>query len=397
MATRNHIMLFAGEYSGNIYGAALARELKRVEPSLKLSGTGCREMHAAGVEVLYDSSSWGGIGFIEALRVFPRLYIIYRRLKQYIEENRPDALVLIDYPGFNMFLARLAAKLSIPTLYYFPPGKFAREPSEVAEAAQIISSIAAPFHFTYDIYERAGAKRVEYVGHPLTDVLPLSLSRTSTRRNLALSEDNKVIGLLPGSRRREIRSHTPILLKSARLISQAVPDPTFVIPMPQLSGSKIEELTAHVQDLVNEEKRVSGVDIRITRGLAHETMVASDLLLISSGTATLEATWFNKAMVIIYKASWLTEFLARRFFYSKLPEHFGLPNIIAGKAIVPELIQSSCTSDKLSEEAIRLLNDDVYRLETLKAIEDLKKDLSKPGTSLRVAEMALDLLEMNKT
>ena len=392
MAAKPHIMLFAGEYSGNIYGAALANQIKKHCPDVRMSGTGCKEMAEAGVELLYDSSSWGGIGFIEALRVFPRLYFIYHKLRRLIEADRPDALVLIDYPGFNMFLARLAARLEIPTLYYFPPGKFAREPSEVAEAANIISSIAAPFRFTYDIYERAGAKRVEYVGHPLTDVLPLELSKENACERLALPPDSRVVGLLPGSRRREIRSHTPMLLQCARRIEKELPNTKFVIPMPDLPGSKIEELIGYVEELASAEKAASGIDVRVTRGLAHETMVASDVLLISSGTATLEATWFDTPMVIIYKASWLTEFLARKFFYAKLPDHFGLPNIIADRLVVPEYIQADFTEDNITNEALRLMTDQEYRKAQLQEIENLKKILAKPGTSKRVAEMALELV-----
>ncbi len=392
MATKPHIMLFAGEYSGNIYGAALAQQLKKHCPDLRLSGTGCKEMAEAGVELLYDSSSWGGIGFIEALRVFPRLYFIYHKLRRQIEAEKPDALVLIDYPGFNMFLARLADRLDIPTLYYFPPGKFAREPSEVKEAASIISSIAAPFHFTYDIYERAGAKRVEYVGHPLTDVLPLDLTKESACERLEIPADSRVVGLLPGSRRREIRSHTPMLLQCARRLEKELPGTKFIIPMPDLPGSKIEELIGYVEEMASAERAASGIDVRVTRSLAHETMVASDVLLISSGTATLEATWFDTPMVIIYKASWLTEFLARKFFYAKLPDHFGLPNIIAGKLVVPEYIQDKFTEDNIAGEALRLLTDEKHRKEQLSKIESLKQILAKPGTSSRVAEMALELV-----
>jgi len=386
-------MLFAGEYSGNIYGAALAKQLKRLCPGIRLTGTGCREMAAAGVELLHDSSSWGGIGFIEALRVFPRLYLTYHGLQRFILKARPQALVLIDFPGFNMFLARLALRLSIPTLYYFPPGKFAREPNEVSEAARIISSIAAPFRFTYDVYSRAGAASVEYVGHPMADVLPLDLTKAEARRRLGLPTEGRVVGLLPGSRRRELRSHTPMLMACARRLADDPGDVRFVVPMPDLPGSKLDGLIDEVERLANDTHQVSGIDVRVTRGMSHETMVAADALIVSSGTATLEALWFETPMAIIYKASWLTEFLARRFFYKKLPDHFGLPNIIAGRLVVPEFIQQAFTEDNITDETRRLLVDDRHRQSQVAELQRLKHDVTKPGTSTRVATMALQLVE----
>jgi len=383
-------MLFAGEYSGNVYGAAVARELKQLCPRLHLSGTGCREMEMAGVDLHYDCTGWGGIGFVEALKVLPRLYFVYRKLCQRIERERPRALVFIDYPGFNMFLARFAHRLEIPTLYYFPPGKFSREPEELAETARIITTIAAPFKFTYDVYQRAGAS-VEFVGHPLADVLSGDLSKAAAKKSLGLAREGPLIGLLPGSRRREIRVHTPMLVQCAKQIAASIPEARFVIPLPDLPGSRMDSLRRFVERSVEQAEAQGAPPIAVHPGGAHSTMVAADLLLIASGTATLEATWFGTPMVIIYKASWLTEFLARRIFYAKLPDHFGLPNIIAGRMAVPEFIQREFTRDNIAGEAIRILQDTAYRSRLVEELNTLREDLSKPGTSRRVAELALEL------
>jgi len=385
-------MLFAGEYSGNIYGATLALELKKICPQAKLTGTGCREMADAGVDLLYNSSAWGGIGPIEALRVIPKLTIIYLKLRSYIIENKPDVLVLIDYPGFNMILARLARKLSIPTLYYFPPGKYDTNPSNVAEAASVITSVAAPFKFTYNVYEKAGGN-VKFVGHPMTDTLPLSLNRDKACEALKIKAEGTIIGLLPGSRRREIRSHTRMLIKCARKLAKQYENCQFVVPIPNLPGSKIEKLTTYVREAAKEEKKAFGTNIAVKTGLSHETMAAADLLIISSGTATLEAAWFNTPMVIIYKASWLTEFLARHIFFDKIPEYFGLPNIIAGRGIVPECIQWNFTEEKIISNSIKLLSDDEYRKTQKAELATLRNNLSKNGTSAIVADMIMKLIK----
>lgn len=385
-------MLFSGEYSGNIYGATLAAELKKLCPEARLSGTGCREMADAGVEILYDSSSWGGIGFIEALRVFPKLFLIYRQLKKFIIKEKPSVLVLIDYPGFNMFLARLAKKLSIPTLYYFPPGKYQTDPSNVKEVADVVTSVAAPFRFTYDVYKKAGGN-VEYVGHPMPDVLPLSLNREVACKKLEVSPKETIIGLLPGSRRREIRSHTPMLLNCARKLSKTHDNVRFIMPMPDLPGSRIEELTRYMEECACKENKEHGTKIDVKTGFCHETMAAADLLIVSSGTATLEAAWFNTPMVIIYKASWLTELLARHIFFDKIPEHFGLPNIIAKRLIVPECIQWNFSEEKILAVSNKLLCDEEYRSTQKAELTALRNNLSKSGTSSIVAEMTMKLVK----
>lgn len=389
MSARPHIMLLSGEYSGNIYGAALAREIRRLSPEARLTGTGCAEMAEQGVELLADATTWGGIGFIEALRVVPRLTVVFRRLMKVLDQDRPDVLVLIDYPGFNMMLARRAGLRNIPTLFYFPPGKFARRPDEVADAARVVTRIAAPFQFTYDVYREAGAD-VEFVGHPLADALPTGLTAPEARHRLGLEPGDRLIGLLPGSRRREIRNHTPMLMACARRIAAALPRARFIVPMPGLGGSKMASLTTLVEHHAA-RARAEGLRIDVVRGQAHDVMVAADVLLIASGTATLEAAWFGTPMVIVYKASWLTEYVARKFFFARLPEHFGLPNIIAGHLAVPEFIQSAFTEDNIAGEALRLLQDPEHRRRQLDELRTLRETIGGPGTSARVAAMALEL------
>ena len=392
MTSAPHIMLFTGEYSGNIYGATLASALKEICPDVRLSGTGCREMADAGVEILYDSSSWGGIGFIEAMRVLPKLFIIYLKLKKFILKEKPSVLVLIDYPGFNMFFARLAKKHSIPTLYYFPPGKYQTDPSNVKGVADIVTSVAAPFRFTYDVYKKAGGN-VEYVGHPMADVLPLSLNRKEACSELGVSPEDTIIGLLPGSRRREIRSHTPMLLKCARKLAKTHTNARFIMPMPDLPGSRIEELTRYMEECARQENAEHGTRIDVKTGFCHETMAAANLLIVSSGTATLEAAWFNTPMVIIYKASWLTELLARHIFFDKLPEFFGLPNIITRRQIVPECIQWNFKEEKILDFSNKLLCDGEYRSIQKDELTTLRNDLSTSGTSAIVAEMTMKLVK----
>ncbi len=386
MANRRKILISAGETSGDIYAAALIDELLKC---------GDFEIHAVGgtqtarrpVTMLYDSQNWAAIGYIEAIKQAPKLLLVLRNLKNLLGTMRPDLLILLDYPGFNMRLAREATRLGIPSLYVFPPSKFATNPADVADAARNITAVAANFSFTHEVYKAAGAN-VEFVGHPLIDLARPSMEREDAFRCFGLDPARPVIGLCPGSRRSELEQLLPLMLDTARLLLKDDPTLQFAVPViategPDVYGFPKADLRRQIEE--------AQLPVRIVEGRIYDVMSISKLLLISSGTATLEATRIGTPMVIVYRVSLFTEIVARLF--NKLPEFIGLPNIILGRMAIPELIQHDFTAEQLAGRARELLNDPALRERQKRDMAEAIAHLGTSGACGRIAQMALRLLK----
>jgi len=376
------VLIVTGEFSGNLYGAQVATSLKAACPKVQMFGVGCDEMREAGVELLYDCSSWGAVGLVEAIKR-PQLLWVYYELKAWIRRERPDVVVLLDYPGFNMALTRYSRDLGIPTVYFFPPGKHTTNPEVVAETAKQITRVAAPLPTTYDLYRQAGAD-VEFVGHPLLDMLSTIPGQAEAREQLGVDPDAQVVGILPGSRLQEIRTHTPDLIEVARGLSKRYPGMQFLLPRVQLGKDFLARKVANILDQV----RGSGLPIRIVEGRGPVIMSASDALVVASGTATIEAAYLVKPMVIIYRVSKLTEVLAN-LFYNRFPRFIGLPNILADREIVPELIQQKFVVEEVVHQVARFFEDKVYEERVIQDLQELRDSLGSPGASSRVARMVL--------
>lgn len=377
------VMIVTGEFSGNIYGAQVAECLRRAAPAVRLVGVGCSDMQEAGVELLYDCSSWGAVGLVEAFKR-PQLLWVFYRLRRWIAAHRPAVLVLIDYPGFNMALANYARGLGIPTVYFFPPGKHTTKPETVAATARQITRVAAPLPTTFHLYKSAGA-RVEFVGHPLIDAMEKVPGRDEARRLLGVPPEARLVGLLPGSRLQEIRSHTPDLIEVARGLRARFPDMRFLLPKVTLQREFLERKI----DGLLEPVRRSGLPIDIVQGRSQCVMAASDALVVASGTATLEAAYLAIPMVIVYRVSWLTEILAN-LFYKRFPRFIGLPNILADREIVPELIQQRFTPEETVHQVGRFFDDARHRERVVADLLALRRSLGGPGAAARVARMVLE-------
>jgi len=389
-ANRRKILISAGETSGDIYAAALIDELLKC---------GDFEIHAVGgiqtarrpVKMLYDSQNWAAIGYIEAIKQAPKLLLVLRNLKNLLGTMRPDLLILLDYPGFNMRLAREATRLGIPSLYVFPPSKFAKNPADVADAARNITAVAANFSFTYEVYKAAGAN-VEFVGHPLIDLARPGMEREDAFRCFGLDPARPVIGLCPGSRRSELEQLLPLMLDTARLLLKDDPTLQFALPViategPDVYGFPKADLRRQIE--------AAQLPVRIVEGRIYDVMSISKLLLISSGTATLEATHIGTPMVIVYRVSLFTEIMARLF--NKLPEFIGLPNIILGRMAIPELIQHDFTAEQLAGRARELLNNPALRERQKRDMAEAITHLGTSGACGRIAQMALRLLDAGAT
>ncbi|HNW33572.1 MAG TPA: lipid-A-disaccharide synthase [Candidatus Ozemobacteraceae bacterium] len=386
-AHRMKILISAGETSGDIYAAELIDELLKC---------GDFEIHAVGgtqtarrpVNMLYDSQNWAAIGYIEAIKQAPRLLLVLRSLKQFLADRRPELLILLDYPGFNMRLAREATRLGIPSLYVFPPSKFAKSPADVADAARNITAVAANFSFTYEVYKAAGAN-VEFVGHPLIDLARTTMNRDEAFKAFGLDPARPVVGLCPGSRKSELEQLLPLMFDTAKLLLKRDPTLQFVVPVIATEGPDVYGIPK--ADL-RRQIEATHLPVKIIEGRIYDVMAISKVLLISSGTATLEATRIGTPMVIVYRVSLFTEIMAMLF--NKLPPYIGLPNILLGRLAIPELIQRNLTPEQLAAQAIDLLENPGKCDKQKRDMAEAISHLGTSGASARIAQMALNLLRV---
>ena len=382
-ASAGPIMLSAGETSGDLHGSTLCRALHDLDPSLRLYGMGGARMAAAGMDVVADPTARAVVGTSEALGRVPALYRTYRALVRRLREDRPRVLVVIDFPEFNMRLARRARRAGVPVVFFIPPQVWAWRRGRVRLIARLATRVLAVFPFERPLYEAAGVP-VEYVGHPILDVLPPDLDRARARRGLGIEPDLSVVGLFPGSRREEITRLLPPMLDAARrLVGPAEPalrpTPRFALGLaPSVDRRLVEGLLAAAE-------RAGGPPVEILEHRTYELMAAADAILIASGTATLEAALLGTPMVVCYRVSRFTALISRLLI--RIPR-ISLPNIVAGRDVVPELLQTEVTGARLAEEIRRLLAEPAAAAQRA-AFADLRGRLGEPGVGQRAARAVL--------
>lgn len=375
------ILISAGEASGDLHAGAVARAIKEMDPAAEVFGMGGDCLRAAGGEVLYDIKDHGVMGITEVLRKLPDLWRLRGSFIRLMEQRRPDVLLTIDYPGFNMRLARLAKERGIRVLSFIAPSAWAWRPSRAAGVVRSVDKIASIFPFEYDLYKSYGAD-IEFVGHPLVDTVQPSLSLQEAERLAGKQPGRPLVLLLPGSRLMEIRRILPMLLETAKLLKQQRPELDFA--MPRALTVPREMLENAIGD--------TGLEIKITEGNTYDIMRVSDLALATSGTVTLEAALCGLGCVILYRTSPFTFWVARHVV--EIP-FIGLPNIVAGRLVEPELIQDDCTPEKAAAAAGELLEPARYaRLQ--KDLEEIRDRLGEPGAVRRVAELALRMARPDK-
>ena len=370
------ILISAGEASGDIHAAAVTAAIKKIDSSAEVFGMGGDALRNAGGEVLFDIKDHGVMGFVEVLKKLPDLFKLRDDFEKVMDERKPDCLITVDYPGFNMKLAKLAHDKGIPVVSYIAPSAWAWHKSRAKKVAKIVDKVACIFPFEYDVYKEAGAP-VEFVGHPLVDIVKPKMSQEEAMAFAGKEEGKKLILLMPGSRLMEIEKMLPTLLEAAKLIKKQLPEVSFV--MPRAGTIPIS--------LLEEKIKASGLEVKITEGNNYDLFSVADLALATSGTVTLEAALCGLGSVIVYKTNPVTYFIAK--LVVNIP-HIGLPNIVAAKSVLPELIQNDFTPAKVAQEALALLESE----RNAKMKEDLayvKERLGKPGAVGRVAELVLKI------
>jgi lipid-A-disaccharide synthase len=380
MSTEPSILLSAGEASGDLHGATLCRALRELHPGVRLIGMGGSRMAAAGMEVVADVSGHAVVGTSEALGRIPRLYRAYRLLKARLIEERPRALVVIDFPEFNLRLARIARRAGVPVVYFIPPQLWAWRRGRIRQMARRVSRVLAVLPFEERFYRDAGVP-VDFVGHPLLDVLPLDLDRAEARRRLDVDPGESVIGLLPGSRREEVERLLPPMLVAANRLSAAGVARRFALGLaPTVDAAAVGRL---VKAAVDE----GGPRVDVFERRTYEVMAAADVVLISSGTATLEAALLGAPMVVCYRVSRVTEAVVRLLVKVRW---CSLPNLIANRGVVPEVLQDELTGQRLAAEALRLIEDPAAAGAQRAAFERVRAQLGAPGVGRRAAQAVIE-------
>lgn len=376
------VMICVGEASGDLHGASVAEALKGMQPDIGLLGMGGSNMREAGVDIVYDIADIGVMGITEIFMKLPNFFRLRDTLSLIMDQRRPDVLVLIDYGGFNMALAQTAKKKGIPVVYYICPKAWIWGKWRAKAIAGWVRKVAAIFPFEADFYRTAGAC-VSFVGHPLVDIVQPSMDREAAYRHFGVDPERPLVLLLPGSRRQEVESLLDLMLASAREIRASIPDCQFFLPVaPTIPIERIESAVL-----------ASGVPVTLTRNSTYNLMQIADCAIAASGTVTLEAALMGLPSVIVYRVQVATYWVIRML---ASVTHIGLPNIIAGRLILPELIQNEATSDNVSQETIRLLQDAAVREKAIAGLREVRVNLGEPGAVRRVAQIVLDVAAEGK-
>tara|TARA_B110000114_G_scaffold85450_1_gene90321 strand:- start:13902 stop:15047 length:1146 start_codon:yes stop_codon:yes gene_type:complete len=379
MKTSPHIMILAGEVSGDAHAAEFVEEIKLIRPDIRLTGMGTTLMKKAGVDIFFDSASIAVVGIVEVLRHWGEIKKAMNLVKTALEDTQPDLLILVDYPEFNLKMARYAKSLGIKVLFYISPQVWAWRPKRIHKIGRSIDHMAVLFKFEQALYEKANIP-VSFVGHPLVDKVKTNIDSNQARLSLELDQDDIVVGLFPGSRKSEIHRLLPLMLKTAKLMLERNPKVKFILPV----ASTLD------YDLIQQQCNQSGVNIKLTRDDIYDLIVCCNAIVSCSGTVTLEIALLNAPLCLVYKISWLSYQIMSRLI--TIP-HIGLANIVADKLIVKELLQDDATPQKIATELFRLLEDQSYRSQIISDLSKVRTNLGAGGGAQKLAKLALSFVK----
>lgn len=368
------ILMITGEASGDLHGAHLAKAIAARDPSAQLVGIGGAGMRAAGVTMIPGIPQLDVMGLI-GLSAVRSLILRVRAIRRVLKAERWDLVVLIDNPGLNFHFARVAKAAGLRVVYYIAPQLWAWRPGRMKRIQRHVDHVVVILPFEAELYRRAGV-RCTFVGHPLLDSVAPAFDRSTLRAKYNLDASAPVVGLLPGSRLAEVSMLLPVLLEAARRLATSDPKTQFLLAQASsIDDNLLDHLLAH-----------RPVPVTVAKDQASEVMAASDVLLVASGTATLQAAVVGTPMVLVYKTTWPTYWLARCLIRVKW---IGLVNLVAGRSIVPELIQDEATAEQLWREVRRLLTDGQAREEMKDGLREVRQSLGEPGASRRAADVVL--------
>jgi lipid-A-disaccharide synthase len=371
------ILIICGEASGELHAASLTAALKKINPQLKISGVGSESLRLAGADIIYDIKGLSVIGLFDVLRKLPKFFELKKFLLYTIQQEKFDAVIFVDFSGFNL---RLAKELnnSVKAIYYVSPQVWASRQGRIKTIKRYIRKMVVIFKFEEEFYKKFGVD-ADFVGHPLLDIVKPSMQKQELLDNLKFSEDKTTIALLPGSRKQEIKNILPIMLKSARLINDKTAAQFVIAKAPSVEWEVYNRIIGKCS-----------MEVKIVEGKTYDCLNIADFALVCSGTATLETAIMQKPFCVIYKMGFLNYLLYRP--QVKLP-YIGMVNIVAGKKIIPEFVQFNASPKKIAQETLQILRDK-NRLQKIAADLNLvKSSLGSPGAASRAAQLITDLLK----
>jgi lipid-A-disaccharide synthase len=374
------IAIIAGEASGDLLGAHLMSALKKQRKGLSFFGIAGPKMMSEGAQTLYPMERLSVRGYFEVLKHLRGLLKLRKALLQQIIAEKPDVFIGVDAPDFNFWLERKLKKHGIPTIHYVSPSIWAWRGGRIHKIKRAVTHMLALFPFEPALYEKVDLP-VTYVGHPLADELPLIPNKKAARELLKLRQSELIIAMLPGSRQSEVQQHAEFFVKTAELMTQHHPDAKFIVPL-------ITRETRNIFDKALAKSKDSSLKMNLLFSHAHEAMEAADFVVVASGTATLEAALLKKPMIITYRMSIISWWLLKVMRY--IP-YVGLPNVLASKYIVPELLQKNATPEKLNETMIAMLEDKKGLKDIKETFTDIHRTL-KQNSAKKSAEVVLSYL-----
>ncbi len=377
------IMIVAGEASGDMHGARLIAALKGQAPGARVCGIGGPELARQGVEILYDASRLAVVGIVEVISHFRFIREAMHALEKRLRDEPPNLLILIDYPDFNLILAKKARRLGIPVFYYISPQVWAWRSGRVKTIKKLVDRMAVILPFEQDFYRKFGMA-VDFVGHPLLDSVQTTQTREDFLQSLGIASESTVIGILPGSRKREIAGMLPVFLAAAKLMQEQLVKPVFVLPLAP---------TLTEDDLLANGLADAGVEVRVVRENRYELMAACKAVMAASGTVSLELAILNVPMVISYRVSPLTYFLGRRLIKV---QYASLVNLVAGREVAPELLQHEAVPEKIARATVRLVADQAKRANLLAGLAEVRQKLGGAGASAKAARLALETVRKSE-
>lgn len=376
--TSAHVMILAGEASGDAHAAEFVEVLRQRDPGIRISGMGSDAMKRAGVEVFFDSSIIAVVGLVEVIRHWGDIRRAMTTVRERLVQTRPDLLVLVDYPEFNLKMARDARRLGIRVLFYISPQVWAWRPGRIHKIGRLVDHMAVIFEFEKHYYEKAGIP-VTFVGHPLVGKVGTSDEAGNMRASLDIPADARVVGLFPGSRRSEIARLLPVLLATAKYMQARDPDLYFVLPV--ASALDYEAICAQARD--------SAVNIRVTRDRIYDLIACCDAIATCSGTVTLEIALLEVPMCIVYRVSPLSYLILKRLIRIA---HIGLVNIVAQQPVARELLQSEASAENIGRELFAILENADYRARIRTGLQRVRHNLGAGNGARNMAELVLSLL-----
>lgn len=372
------ILIVAGEASGDLHGANLVRAIRGIRPDTSFAGIGGNRLRDAGVELLAHCSEMGVVGLTEVVSKLKQILGVHFRLKAIIRQARPDLVILIDYPDFNIPLARAASKAGVPVFYYISPQVWAWRRGRIRQLKKVVTRMAVILPFEQDVYRQEGM-HVDFVGHPLLDVIDMVRQESSGEMGAARKGGFR-IGILPGSRRGEVEALLPDMLRAAEILQGKMPGKiSFFLPLADTLVK--DDVARHIEE--------SSVKVDIISGGAYGEISSADAAMVASGTATLETALLGTPLVVLYRVSPLTYMAGKCLIRVKC---ISLVNIIAGRVIVPELIQRQMSPERIAAEISSILGNPAKAAGIRADLRELRERLGSPGASARAARIACELL-----